>query len=719
MQQASVRSANRLGSWAGFAVLGAVALACYWPALRGGFVWDDAGHVTAPALRSWTGLVRIWTEIGASQQYYPVLHSAFWLQHRLWGDATLGYHLVNVLLHATACGLLAMVLRRLWSLGPSVLPATGQRFPEATAWLAAFLFAVHPVGVESVAWISEQKNTLSLVFYLWAGLAWLDFHQQRTKGAYVRATVFFVLALGTKTVTASLPAALLVVLWWREGKLAWRRDVLPLVPWFLLAVVAGLFTAWVERKFIGAEGSDFVLTLGERVLLAGRVIWFYLGKLVWPFDLMFIYPRWDVSAAARGWFGYLAGIVLLTVGLWSIRRRTRGPLAAWLFFAGSLFPALGFFNVFPFVYSYVADHFQYLASLGMMVLLAAGLMGGLSRVASRWRPVGGAMVALLVAGLGWLTHLQSRNYADASTLYRATLAANPSAWMAHNNLALLLPETPEGRAAAIVHYETALRLKPDYERAHNNLGVLLEKLPGRQAEALGHLEEAVRLKPSYADARNNLGIQLGKLPGRQQEAIAHLEEAMRLEPDSAEIYCNLADVLATVEGRMPEALARYEQALQLTPRVAQIHLNYANALVTQPGRRAEALAHYEEAVRLQPDYVDGWVNLAIELAETPGRENDALRCYVRALQINPGFAEGHYHLANLLANLPGRRAEAIEHYRESLRLQPNQTAARNNLAVLLAGQGAREEARLLWEQALRLDPNYEDARRNLNLLGPH
>src|SRR3954471_12933028 len=208
-------SSARIRQWALFAALGAVVLACYWPVLAGGMVWDDHAHVTTPELRSWTGLRRIWTELGATQQYYPVLHSAFWIEHRLWGEATLGYHLTNALLHATACGLLVVALRRLGSLGG----ATSRPLPAGTAWVAAFLFAVHPVCVESVAWISEEKNTLSLFFYLLAALAYLKFCDGRRVGLYVLATVLFLLAIGTKTVAATLPAALLVVLWWRNGRL--------------------------------------------------------------------------------------------------------------------------------------------------------------------------------------------------------------------------------------------------------------------------------------------------------------------------------------------------------------------------------------------------------------------------------------------------------------------------------------------------------------------
>jgi protein O-mannosyl-transferase len=574
-----VPSTDRLRPWVFSAILGGLVLLCYWPALRGGMLWDDPAHVTTLELRSWAGLGRIWSELGATQQYYPVLHSAFWIEHRLWGDATLGYHLVNVLLHVAACCLLVRALHRLGSLGSAAAPESDRTIPAATAWLAAILFAVHPVCVESVAWISEQKNTLSLVFYFLAGLAWLDFHAQRKKHAYALATLCFLLALGTKTVTATLPAALLVVLWWRNGKLSWRRDVVPLLPWFLLAAVAGLFTAWVERRLIGAEGSGFALTLGERVLLAGRVVWFYAGKLAWPFDLMFIYPRWNVAVAAPGWFGYLAGVGLLTAGLWLIRRRARGPLAGWLFFAGSLFPALGFFNVYPFIFSYVADHFQYLASLGLLVVVAAGVTHWLAGVPSRWRPAGWLLVALFVAGLGRLTNLQCRIYSDANTLYRDTLAVNPDCWMAHNNLGLLLSTTPAGIPEAIQHFEEAMRLWPDYPEAHNNLGFLLAKQPGRQAEAMAHFEQALRLQPHFAEA-----------------------------------HSNLANILVTLDGRLAEALAHYQQALRANPKQAEVHLYYANALANLPGREREALAHYEEAVRLEPDYVEAHYKFGVLLA---------------------------------------------------------------------------------------------------------
>jgi len=277
MREAGKKSGERIKPWIMAGVVLGILGMIYWPALRGGLVWDDAAHVTSPELRTWAGLGRIWWELGATQQYYPVLHSAFWVEAQVWGETTLGYHLINLILHATACSLLALALQRLWQIKPETEKVPGAEFPAGAAWLAALLFAVHPVCVESVAWISEQKNTLSLVLYLLAGLGYLQFQVSRQPWKYGQATLFFLLALGTKSVTATLPAALLVVLWWRKGKLGWR-EIRPLVPWFFLSLLAGLFTAWVERKLIGAEGAAFDVSVGQRVVLEGKVLCIRTGR---------------------------------------------------------------------------------------------------------------------------------------------------------------------------------------------------------------------------------------------------------------------------------------------------------------------------------------------------------------------------------------------------------------------------------------------------------
>jgi hypothetical protein len=276
---------SSLPPWLVLALVALVTFVAYWPALNGGLLWDDDGHVTKVELRSLDGLRRIWFEPGATQQFYPLLHSFFWLQYQLWGDQVLGYHLVNLALHLTAVWLVYVILRRLQIPG---------------AMFAAAIFALHPVHVETVAWITEQKNTLSAVFYLGAMLVYLHFGDNRRLSRYFLALGLFVLGLLSKTVTATLPAALLVVFWFQEGKLSWRRDVLPLVPFFVFGAFAGVTTAVLERKLIGAEGDDFALTLIDRGLLAGRVVWFYFGKLVWPTNLMYCMcgskPRWPAAS---------------------------------------------------------------------------------------------------------------------------------------------------------------------------------------------------------------------------------------------------------------------------------------------------------------------------------------------------------------------------------------------------------------------------------------
>jgi len=634
----------------------------YQPAWRGGLLWDDDAHITRPELRRLEGLRRIWCEPRATQQYYPLLHSFFWLQYQFWGEATPGYHFTNIALHALTAVLAAMLLRRL------AVPG---------AYLAAALFALHPVQVESVAWISEQKNTLSALFYLAAALMYLRFDQTRQRLPYVLAWVLFVLGLLSKTVTATLPAAMLVVFWWRRRRLCWRRDVLPLVPFFLLGVAAGVLTAWVERKLIGAEGAEYNFTLLERLLIAGRVIWFYLGKLFWPAELIFIYPRWTVSQAV--WWQYLfpgAAWGLLALS-WAVRRRTRAPLAGLLFFVGTLFPVLGFFNIYPFRYSLVADHFQYLASLGMIVLAAAGATLLLARGTPRVRRVGQAVCLALVLTLAILSWRQSRMYGDIETLYRATIARNPACSIAYNNLGLVLVDL--GRSEeAIEHFHKAARLNPDNAEAYNNLGYAMAA-KGNIRAAIEHYHDALRIKPNFFKAHNNLANALATT-GNIHAAIEHYREALRLKPDDADTHSNLGNALA-VAGKTGEAVEHYRKALRLQPDSFESHNNLA-AVLANIGSSDEAIEHYHEALRLKPDYPVVHYNLAVLLAKV-GSASKAREHYHQALRLKPDFADAHNNLAALLAAV-GKAGEAIEHYHQVLRLLPDSIPSLNNLAWLLA-----------------------------------
>lgn len=649
-----------------------VTLAAYFPALYGGMLWDDAGHVTGPDLQSLHGLWRIWFELGATQQYYPLLHSAFWIEHRMWGDAVFGYHLVNVLLHAVSACLLVAILRYL-------------RLPGA--WLAGFVFALHPVCVEAVAWISEQKSALSACFYLISALWYLHFDKSRRKRDYLFASALFLMALLSKTVTATLPAALLVVLWWLRGRISFRRDALPLAPWLAASAGAAALTSYVERRFIGAQGADFALTLAQRCLLAGRAVWFYLGKLVWPADLIFIYPRWRLTST--DWLQYvfpLAVAAVLGALLWlALRKGRRGPLAASLFFVGTLFPALGFFDVYPFIYSYVADHFQYLACLGVIVPVCAGLTIAAKRSGASYavRASAGAALAGVLAVLTWQ---QSGIYQNAGKLYAETLARNPDCWLAHNNLGSELLDRPGQLAEAISHFEAALRLQPDYAQTYNNMGLALSRIPGRLPEAVTYFETAVRIQPDYAQAQNNLGLALSNFQDRLPEAIAHFQAAMRSKPDYAQAHDNLGTALSRMPGRLPDAVAEYQAAVRISPDLAEAHYNLANALADMPGRLPEAIAQYQEALRLEPGNPQAHNNFGIALSSVPGRLADAIAEYQAALRIQPDFAAAHYNLGVALSKDSSRLADSIAELEAALQIDPTFAPAHALLIRLKAAQ---------------------------------
>jgi protein O-mannosyl-transferase len=612
---------SRRNDWLLAAALVVVVFLVYQPAWQGGLVWDDNAHITSPELRSWHGLYRIWFDVGATLQYYPLLHSVFWVEHKLWGDATLGYHLVNIGFHALAALMVALILRRL------AIPG---------AYLAAAIFALHPVHVESVAWISELKNTLSAVFYLSALIVYLRFDQSRKMPTYLGALGLFVLGLLSKTVIATLPGALLVIFWWQRGRLSWRRDVLPLVPFFLLGAAGGMITAWWELKINACVGPEFTFTFVERLLIAGRATWFHAWKLFWPAKLLFIYPRWQIDSGA--WWQYLfpLGAVAVLAVCWTIRRRTRAPLAAILYFGGTLVPVLGFFNLYTFRYSLVANHYQYLASLGIIVLASAGAATLLNHRGLWHRPAGYALCLALLATLAMLTWRQSRMYTDIETLYRTTIAENPDCWMSHNNLGTVL--TDRGRTdEAIAEFRKSLEINPNNAMAYGNLGILLAGR-GQFDEAIARYQQALEIAPADADVHNNLGSALA-YRGQIDDAMVHFRKAVAIKPDSAEAQFNLGMALDR-QNQVVDAVAHWREAIRLQPRHTPIAQRLAWALATCPDASirngAEAVELAQRAAKLsggrEPAILD---TLAAAYAES-GRFPEAVETAQRALDLARG-----------------------------------------------------------------------------------
>ena len=408
--KSSVMSWSKRGDWFFCLILAVVTILAYQPAWHGGLLWDDDNCTTPRELRSLDGLGRIWFQPRATAQYYPLLYTSYWVQQRLWGDSTTGYHLVNLLLHIGCVVLVLKILRFL-------------RVPGAE--LAAMIFALHPVNVETVAWIAERKNTLSGIFALAATFSYLKFDENRSRWSYALAIGLFLLGLLSKTAIVTLPLAWLVIFWWKRGAISWRRDVVPSIPFFFLAAVAGLVTRWFENTGIGYKATILDLSLLDRCLIAGRAFWFQLGNLLWPSNLMFVYPRWEINAAV--WWQYLFPLAVLgLLGiLWSLRRWSRAPLAGVLIYIFLLLPSLGFLNIYFFIYSFVADHWQYLACLGIITPCASGIVllaGRLKRWQALLEP---ATMLLLGGGLFVLTWQQSRMYTDIETLYRTTIARNP------------------------------------------------------------------------------------------------------------------------------------------------------------------------------------------------------------------------------------------------------------------------------------------------------
>ncbi|HVM51308.1 MAG TPA: tetratricopeptide repeat protein [Candidatus Acidoferrum sp.] len=561
---AAGRQPGRSRDWLFALFLLAATLLAYLPALPGGFVWDDDAWTTRiPKLtQDGAGLWQMWSKPGALQQYYPLTGTTFWLDHQLWGTWTLPYHVENVVLHACAAMLLWRLLRKLQVPG---------------AWLAGAVFALHPVMVESAGWITERKNVLSLCFFLAALLAYGQFtglwrgpdqmaeaagSPSRRRRAYGWALLLFVAALLAKATAFCLPAVILLACWWKRGGILWREDVLPTLPFFAVAVMLGTVTAWVERNTVGAKGPEWAFTLVERCLIAGRALWFYAGKLLWPAHLCFVYPQWRLSPGSFVQWLYPAAAAGALMALWLLRSRIgRGPATAAFYFAGTLFPVLGFMNVYGMRFSFVWDHWVYLSSLGLIALVCALAASAVERFGSPWLLY--AVAAVLLPVLGVLTWRQCGMYADLETLWRTTIARNPSCWLAQNMLGFHLAE--QGRIdEAIEQYKVGLRVRPDDAGVHNNLGAaLLGK--GQVDEALGHYREALRLSPNYLEAHCGLAEAL-EAKGRNDEAALHYREAIRLKPKYFVVHLALARNLSRA-GHAREAASQMEEFLRACPSV--------------------------------------------------------------------------------------------------------------------------------------------------------
>lgn len=644
------QSENRTWLWGSLLALAVVA--SYMPVWRAGFIWDDDGRIwTNPCVIGPLGLKEIWTTNAAD--ICPLVVTSFWAEHALWGLAPLPYHLVNIALHA-ACAIL------LWRVLLSL------RIPGA--WLGAALWAVHPVQVETVAWVTEQKNTQSGVFYLLTILFYLrGLRGDARKGTYALTLIFAALALASKSSTVVLPLVLGLCAWWIEGRWHWR-NVAKLTPIAVLAIFPVLLTLWTQKlQFQGPESLQFARSFPERLATAGDAVWFYLGKLTWPHPLIFIYPRWQIDATSPiAWLPLLAVIAVFVLLWWRRNAWARPWFFAFTYFIAALAPVLGLVDGFFWRYSLVGDHFQYLASMGPLALAGAGL----SRLAPRLTVTFATALMLIFAAVSWQ---RTAVYQNIDALWSDTLAQNPSCWMAYNNLGLTYYKRGD-LEDAMAQYQKALAINAHLAEPHNNLGNALVQ-QRKIGDALTEYETALDIDPYYGRAHNNLGNALFQ-SGRVDEAIAHYKRALEIDPRYVDAYNNLGNALGQ-KGDLNNAVTAYDEALQIAPADARAHDGLGNAL-NQSGKVDEAVIEYQTAIRLDPTYIEAHNDLGVTLLQK-GQVDEAIAQFQAALQLNANSADTHYNLGYALLQ-KGRLEEAIAQYEIVVRLEPGNVSAQKNLA---------------------------------------
>jgi len=665
-------------------------LAAYLPALKAGYVWDDDGILENPLLRNARGLWTLWTSPSRIPQghYWPLLYTSYWMEYQLWGAHPFGYHLNNILLHGLNAFLVFMILRRL-----------NLRY----AWLAAGLFALHPVEVESVAWISERKNVLSGAFFFLSAWLYLYYKECGRRRYYYYSLALFILCLLSKPSAVGLPLALLLILWWKKGRTMKSGDMVDLLAWTGIGAAFSLLNILAIRRFGFSQNLSFI----ERCLVASRAILFYAGKIFLPFPLMPVYPKWEIRAGNPAAYVSLFAALLVPLILFRLRERTgRGPLAGFLYFAAMLFPMLGFIDFGYMGYSYVADHFQYLASVGIFALVAA-LAGKVAERGSRGlRGLVTGFSILILLVLGVLSWRHSGNFRDLETLFRYNMTRNPDAAVNYVNIGSSLYRKGNVEEA-IGYYKKALDIDPDFVDAHLNLGLVFLR-QGKYEAALERLSRASALSPNHEKIRYILGRALLEL-GSIDEARLHFSHVIQINPYHAQAHQMLGVILAR-EGKIGEAIRHFRDALKNDPSLIDAHYNLGMAL-TQTGEKKEAIRRFREEIRLNPNHEPSHYHLALLLDEA-GDTKGAMIQYSEAVRINPANAEAHQSLG-ILFSLKGNLAQGLAHYRAALELQPHDPELHYNMALNLLSQEQPEESIKEFREAIRLRPDWPIAQSHL------
>jgi len=629
IEAAATRTPPTFPAWwqsrsAPYAALVLLIVLTYIPVWHAGFIWDDDTHLTAnPCIIGPLGLKEIWTSSAAN--YFPLVLTTFWFEHALWGLAPLPYHVVNVVFHVGTALLLISVFRRLRVRAP---------------WFGAALWALHPVQAESVAWVSELTNAQSGFFFVLTVALYVSERPMSRLRLFAIAACAAA-ALLSKPSTVALPVVLLLCRSWKDGTWSWRHGI-RMVPLFALSAAIASWTIWEQRYHSLALGPEWQFSATTRVAIAGRDVWFYLGKLLSPFPLAFVYPRWTVPQPTPA----VLLTVLAAIGWTVLWLRRNGPPRP-VFFAATyfillLFPVLGFFDVFYFRYSFVADHFQYLASIGPLALFSATgatLIAKIQKAHVRQGLLGACFVVLFVIAGASFSH--ARIFTSSNTLWRETLAVNPNSWIAET-----IVGNSDARAGknsdAILHHRHAIALDPLASEPHYNLGVAFAGLD-RYEDAIREYERALVLKPRDPDTEHNLGVALVAV-NRPAEAVEHYQRALQLRPNFAptELLLGLA---LTISSRAAEALPHYATAVRLQPADFRAQYSFGRTLEIL-GRWEDAIPHFRAAIKVSPNDAGAHGHLGLVLAQLRDNEN-AMAELERAAELEPRNPTWHDAAAKL------------------------------------------------------------------------
>ncbi len=607
-----------------------LAILPFLPALHGQFLWDDHEWLANnPAVLAPNGLSIIWNPHAQTLHYYPLIFTTFWLEHGIWGLDTTGYHLINMIIHA--CG--ALILWR-------ILDRLGLR----AAWLAALLWAIHPVQVESVAWIVERKNTLSGAFYFLAAWSYLRFERIEKDGNpsddsrphwlfYALTILFFVAGLLSKTVICTLPAALGLILWWKRRKLSYRQ-IATLSLLLIIGLAIAIFTTRQEKWVMtegGAENLSF--THLQRLVIAGRDVWFYLRTLAFPYPLMAIYPRWNYDVASFANYAAPIAVILVLSLLFFLRNRIgNAPWVGFAFFLITLSPGLGFINFYTMHFSFVTDHYQYLACIGIFALLAEYLFAFTQRMLSLRPDYAFLVIAVIFLALTPVTFLYATLFQSDMALWQWNVDHNPAAFNAQHNLGIAYMNAGDLTEAA-KHVAIAVQQQPDDDFIQTTYGRILRE-QGDYQEAIKHFKLALALRPKMGNVHDELGKTYDRmhLPKEVLEEYAAAVAVDGKDPNQHALYA-----AALVRAKdFDKAIAEYKIALALSPGNLIVRYNFANLLLDLH-RYPEAIAEYQTILQTQDDNPLIWHNLAAAYYES-GQIESALAAKKKANDLDAKIA---------------------------------------------------------------------------------